>query len=128
MTTILGMRRDLIRRANLLRLVREFHTIATVAKRANTSPNYLTQILNQHQQPNGKPRTVGNQLADALETGCGKYPGWMDIDHENPPFRETTQISDDERIIIMLYRSIDDQLRGAVLSAVKLIASTRSNR
>ncbi|OQS41149.1 hypothetical protein B0T39_09320 [Chromobacterium haemolyticum] len=75
------MRVEDIRLDNLRTLVTEMSTIAAVAQVADTSPSYLSQILNRVPSRTGKPRDVGPDLARKLEQGCGKPMGWMDHPH-----------------------------------------------
>jgi len=65
-----------IRRANLILLKGEFRTYAEIAKRANTDPAYLSQILSTK-----NPRNMGDDVARHIEEGCGKPVGWMDKYH-----------------------------------------------
>ncbi len=67
-----------IRLQNLKRLVAEAGTIAAVARAANASEAYLSQILNGTPLPSGTPRGVGHALARRLEQGMDKPLGWMD--------------------------------------------------
>ncbi|MGR2663657.1 hypothetical protein ACUXVY_18895 [Chromobacterium haemolyticum] len=70
-----------VRLENLRVLVVERSTIAAVAQVSDTSPAYLSQILNRVPSRTGKPRDVGTDLARKLEQGCGKPAGWMDHPH-----------------------------------------------
>lgn len=70
-----------IRLDNLNALVYEFGSIAEVAKKARTPPNYISQIRKRVPSKTGNPREVGTDLARKLEDGCGKPRGWMDHDH-----------------------------------------------
>lgn len=70
-----------IRVENLKLLVREFESIAEVARRGETSEKYLWQIIKGVVQRNN-PRSVGDALAARLEHGCDKPAGWMDQNHE----------------------------------------------
>jgi hypothetical protein len=113
------MNRNAIRVANLARLVEQYKTIAEVAKRGETDPNYLSQILNGHLTRTGKPRTVGNDLADRLEEKCGKHQGWMDIDHDNPP-QCLGDMTKEEQQLIALWRQSDDRLRESIFALARL--------
>lgn len=70
-----------IRLDNLNALVREFGSIAKLAKKAGTPPNYISQIRKRVPSKTGNPRDVGSDLARKLEEGCSKERGWMDHDH-----------------------------------------------
>lgn len=77
------MTTDENRLTNLQTLIREFGSIVAVAKRAETAPNYISQIINRTVSRTGKPRGVGNDLARKLEAGCNKPHGWMDQEHQS---------------------------------------------
>src|SRR5471032_159553 len=70
-----------IRIENLRFLVKQFKTADAVARRAETAPMYLSQILNQVKSSTGTSRGVGDKLARKIEVGCGLPEGWMDADH-----------------------------------------------
>lgn len=71
-----------IRLENLRLLIGEFSTQEKVAELAETSPVYLSQILNSAvDSKTGRIRQVGEPLARKLEEGCGKEIGWMDNRH-----------------------------------------------
>ena len=70
-----------IRIQNLRLLIEEFGTAEDVATRAQTPPNYISQILNGVPSSTGTPRGVGDSVARRLEEGCGKPVGWMDVPH-----------------------------------------------
>lgn len=68
-----------IRLENLRLLIGEFGTQDKVAELAETSPVYLSQILNgAADSKTGRVRQIGDPLARKLEEGCGKEVGWMD--------------------------------------------------
>lgn len=73
-------RRKEIRHANLGLLIKEFGSLAEVARLAQTSEKYLWQIMNRVVQRNSA-RSVGDELAEKLEIKCNKPAGWMDEDH-----------------------------------------------
>ncbi len=72
-----------IRIKNLLVLIEEAHSTANLAHKADTSPAYLSQIINKVASSTGTPRGVGDKLARKLETGMKKPLGWLDQDHED---------------------------------------------
>lgn len=78
------MSRQKIRAANLRRLREEVGTYRELARRGETSEKYLSLVAGEKLQ-GGKPRTLGNDVADRLEAAFDKHPGWFDIDHDNPP-------------------------------------------
>jgi len=71
-----------IRLANLAILVQEFGSQDAVARLADSSPVYLSQLIN-HTPDNktGRPREMGPRLARKLEAGCNRPRGWMDEPH-----------------------------------------------
>ncbi len=79
----MNRRQHQIRLANLETLITEAGSAAKLARRANTSGSYLSQVRNQLLSTTGTPRTVGNDLAERLEHSMGKSSGWMDEDHED---------------------------------------------
>jgi len=71
-----------IRLDNLRLLVQEFGSQDAVAVRGNTSPVYISQVINQTpDSKTKKPRQIGDPLARKLEAGCDKELGWMDNHH-----------------------------------------------
>ncbi|HAT51569.1 MAG: hypothetical protein HQL07_06450 [Nitrospirae bacterium] len=62
------------RKARLARLVREVGNAADVARKAQTSRSYLSQIMGSHGR-----RNMGDLLAQRLEEAFGKHRGWMDL-------------------------------------------------
>lgn len=74
-----------IRLENLRSLIKEFRTAEEVARRAETAPMYLSQILNGVKSSAGKERGIGDALAKKLEIGCDKPEGWMDMPHGSLP-------------------------------------------
>lgn len=58
-------------------------TAAAVAELANTTPVYLSQILNQTRDASTmRPRAMGTPMARRLEAAFGKPHGWMDCPHD----------------------------------------------
>ena len=81
-----------IRLDNLRLLIGEFGTQEQVAALADTSPVYLSQILNgAADSKTGKVRQIGDPLARKLEGGCGKEVGWMDNVHVPHTYRSQKQ-------------------------------------
>lgn len=74
-------RHEAVRLGNLELLVAEAGSATTLARLANTSGSYLSQIRNQFATPKGTPRGVGDSLATKLEQAMGKPTGWMDEAH-----------------------------------------------
>ncbi|GAB3255087.1 hypothetical protein GCM10027296_23820 [Chitinimonas naiadis] len=71
-----GMDSKQIRRHNLRQLISEAGGQAALARRAETAPAYISQIIS--------PKTnkeIGDSLARRLEQAFGKHRGWMDTPH-----------------------------------------------
>ena len=78
-----------IRLENLEALIVELGTAEAVAKRAETSAIYLSQIRNKAvDRKTKKTRQIGDPLARKLETGCDKERGWMDHEHLPLSYRQ----------------------------------------
>lgn len=74
-----------IRHENLLTLIEELGTQDAIAAAVETSPVYISQIVNRYpDSKTGKPRQIGDQLARKLEQRCNKPTGWMDNVHRYP--------------------------------------------
>jgi len=67
---------------NLELLIAEAGSASALARFANTSDTYLSQIRNRLATAKGTPRGVGDNLAAKLESAMGKPNGWMDESHE----------------------------------------------
>jgi len=78
-------RHEAVRLGNLELLVAEAGSATSLARLANTSESYLSQIRNRHKTPKGTPRGVGDSLAAKLEEALGKPNGWMDEPHSQIP-------------------------------------------
>ena len=74
-------RHEQLRLDNLERLVAEAGSAVALARLAQTSDSYLSQIRNQLTTAKGTPRGVGDGLAAKLEQAMGKPNGWMDESH-----------------------------------------------
>ena len=120
------MRPKDIRHQNLKRLVEEFGTIAEVARRAETSEKYLSQVLAKRVQRNSA-RAIGDVVAVKLEKGCGKWPGWIDADHAHEAhttlakdsaatsYKIGMKLTADEQTILSAFRILDAGLRASWL-------------
>ena len=80
------------RRVNLEKLIHEAGSAATLARVAGTSPSYLSQVRRGLPTTSGKPRGVGNSLAEKLELAMNKPSGWMDEGHK-PPMAEVAVLN-----------------------------------
>lgn len=74
-----------IRIANLLSLIasKAANSQKDFANIADTSPAYLSQIINGTVGKNGKPAAVGNSLARKIEKAFSLDHGWMDVIHRS---------------------------------------------
>ena len=71
-----------IRLENLRDLIEKQGSQERVASLAETSPVYLSQLLNRApDRKTGKLRQIGDDMARKLEAGCQKEIGWMDNIH-----------------------------------------------
>ncbi|MBD3610607.1 MAG: S24 family peptidase [Gammaproteobacteria bacterium] len=81
-----------IRLNNLRALISEAGTIASLARKSNTAPAYLSQILNSLPTSTGMPRSVGDKLARKLEAATNRAHGWMDRAHDETSHHESLTI------------------------------------
>lgn len=73
-----------IRFQNLELLIDEYGA-AEVARKADSSPAYISQLKTKRRTPKGtKIRGIGDDIARRLEKGFGKPEGWMDQIHYKP--------------------------------------------
>lgn len=71
-----------IRRANLELLVKQLGTLEAVARAAETTSIYLSQIRNRAVDgKTGRAREMGTAMARRLERAGGRPVGWMDVPH-----------------------------------------------
>jgi hypothetical protein len=87
------MHRKDVGRARLEQLSREEHGYANVARIAGVSADNLWQILNNTPLPSGRPRGLGDQLAEKLERAFGKPPGWFD-----QPVSEVAEVREEANV------------------------------
>jgi SOS-response transcriptional repressor LexA len=73
-----------VRLHNLELLIAEAGSAAALARLAQTSDSYLSQIRRQFTTRKGTPRGVGDELAQKLEQAMSKPYGWMDEPHAPP--------------------------------------------
>lgn len=70
------------RRQNLLALIDRATGAATLAERCGSSPQYISQLVNQTKDPKtGRARTMGDKFARRLEAAFDLPGGWMDKQH-----------------------------------------------
>ena len=74
-------KREEARLRNLELLVAEAGSAVKLARLANTSASYLSQIRRRLLTATGSSRGIGDRLAQKLERAMGKPHGWMDEPH-----------------------------------------------
>jgi SOS-response transcriptional repressor LexA len=79
----MNRRSSQIRLQNLEILIAEAGSGLNLARKAQTSGSYLSQVRRQLPTAKGTPRNVGDELANKLEQAMGKPDGWMDEPHED---------------------------------------------
>lgn len=105
-----------IRLDNLRLLIDEIGTQERVAELAETSPVYLSQILNgAADSKTGKVRQIGDPLARKLESGCGKELGWLDNVHRPADWSST------QRAMVM--EAMEHMTPWQVAQTVKVVAA-----
>lgn len=97
---------------------------AEMARRAGTHPAYISQILNRTLLPSGKPRSVGDRLARALETAFDKTHGWMDEIHvlNNHVGEGPSQYKTSRQTLIELAETIDESHLSDAIQYLKKLA------
>lgn len=79
-------RHEQVRLRNLELLIAEAGSAAKLARKAGTSASYLSQVRRQLRTNTGKPRSLGDELADKLERAMDKPRKWMDEPHDETLF------------------------------------------
>jgi SOS-response transcriptional repressor LexA len=79
----MNRRRSQVRLQNLEILIAEAGSGLNLARKAETSGSYLSQVRRQLPTAKGTPRNVGDELASKLEQAMGKPDGWLDEPHED---------------------------------------------
>lgn len=77
-----------IRHRNLLVLLDEAGSAKKLSDRTGVPAAYISQLRHRAKTPAGKPRGIGDDVARQLESGMGKFPGWMDSGDLSPSERE----------------------------------------
>jgi SOS-response transcriptional repressor LexA len=80
---VMNRRRSQVRLQNLEILIAEAGSGLNLARKAETSGSYLSQVRRQLPTAKGTPRNVGDELASKLEQAMDKPEGWMDEPHED---------------------------------------------
>ena len=116
-----GMTRNDIRLTNLITLVSEHGSIASLAEAAGVSEKYLSQILTRTKLPSGRVRQLGDNAARSLEAGSGRETGWMDRDHSNQSTSvDEIPLSPTEEELIRLFRAANAAKRRAIMAVSRL--------
>lgn len=80
-----------IRLQNLQSLARQYGSQRKLADAVDTSPAYISQILNKI-LANGRPRSIGNDFARKIEQKLALSHGWMDTPHVSTPFQNSLEL------------------------------------
>lgn len=78
-----------VRLRNLELLINEAGSAAQLARIAGTNSSYLSQIRHRMPTQSGKPRRIGDDLAEKLERGMEKPEGWMDEPRDAAHLQQT---------------------------------------
>jgi phage repressor protein C with HTH and peptisase S24 domain len=103
-----------IRRQKLAEIIRQEGSQSAVARKIDTDPSYLSQIMSSKGR-----RNVGEALARRIEERFNKVSGWMDDHREPPPYQEVNQEQESilsEFILIPRYQVAASMGPGEVLS------------
>ncbi|MDR0769765.1 MAG: S24 family peptidase [Burkholderiales bacterium] len=93
-----------IRLDNLFLAIARKGSIDTLAKNAETSPSYISQLKNGViEQKTGKTKGVGDDVARKIERALGEPTGWMDADHSRDASPGTARARP-----ILTYASLDE--------------------
>jgi hypothetical protein len=115
-----------IRLTNLLALIKEAGTQNALAERAETTPIYLSQVVNRIQDhKSGRPRELGTDMARRLEKAMGKPENWMDHDHAAAG---GALLNEDEVTILNAYRLLPAELARDFLKTITSTAVNNANK
>lgn len=111
------------RRNNLRYLVAQTGGQVEVAKRVDTDPAYLSQVL-----ANWKGRGVGDALARRIETAFGKPVGWMDQAHDQKPIPAEVvvhgfKISQETAALAAELEKLTEPLRSVVFHLIHVMVA-----
>ena len=90
----MNRRLETVRLRNLELLIDEAGSAVQLARIAGTNSSYLSQIRHRMPTQSGKPRRIGDDLAEKLERGMGKPEGWMDEPHGSAHLQTASRGSD----------------------------------
>ncbi len=91
----MNRRLETVRLRNLELLIDEAGSAAKLARIADTSSSYLSQIRHRTPTRSGKPRKLGDDLAEKLERKMEKPNGWMDELHGTAQLQQTYSAGSD---------------------------------
>lgn len=112
---------DEVRRANFDLLLKEAGKAAELARRAEISRAYISQIVNNIPHPEtGRPRRIDDKAARKLEEGMSKERGWMDKDHSR--ITSVTDLDGREGHLIALFRQMSEADRERLLLEAEELA------
>lgn len=95
-----------IRRENLLTLIKEAGNASRLSLQTGVPSSYISQVSRGVDRGNGKPRTMGPDIARKLEVAMGKPTGWMDADHS--ALSIASDLSGREGQLVGLFRLLTD--------------------
>lgn len=105
-----------IRRANLVGLIKEFETIARLARHTGAVASLLSQIKN-------GTRQMGDDVARRLERALKKPEGWMDLPQYGPG-----DAMMDQAEALQILQSLSESDRAAWLKHGRLLVESNSHR
>lgn len=98
---------DVIRRANLLILIKEAGSPAKLSLLTGVPAPYISQVKRAVIHSSGKkPRAIGDDQARKLESKMGKPRGWMDADHS--ALHVASELNGREGQLIGLFRVLSE--------------------
>jgi hypothetical protein len=109
---------------NLRRLIQECGSAAELCRRTGADACYLSQLLNKTQTPTGRVRSIGDALADQLETGMGKPRNWLDQDHSGTPiYQDVILVPKELRPLLSAWPSLPRENKRSILFLVSQITT-----
>ena len=113
-----------IRIKNLRLLIEDAGTIVSLAEKCDTSPAYISQIINGVTSKTGVPRGIGDKLARKLELGGNKEVGWLDVNHDDENSKDGTLFA--SNIFGSDARRIDDD-QGMQFNGLRVMSIESDN-
>ena len=84
-----------------------------LAKMADTSPIYLSQVRNRALDTKTKrPRELGTRLARRIEAALDKPAGWMDQPHDEEPTASDARTA----LLAEIFNEVDEPRRRLILT------------